>query len=149
MSLSSGLWRTCRDLRIGRVVRLTPLEELREKSPAYSAAIREGRLPWVDKGEDVRDYGVLEHREAFLERARSVAASLRQGERVLVHCGAGVGRTGMFAICVLTALGLSREDAERRVRQVGSGPETEEQRELVEWAEGYFGAAGRIDLEQA
>jgi len=132
-------------LRIGRVVRLTPLEELREKSPAYFAAIREGRLPWVDEGEDVRDYGVPEHREAFLEKARSVADSLRQGERVLVHCGAGVGRTGMFAICVLMALGLSMGEAERRVREAGSEPETKGQREFVEWAKGRLRAARRTE----
>ena len=130
-----------RELRVGRVIRLAPLDEVERKSAAYFAAIREGRLPWVDEGVDVKDYGVPQDQEAFLEKARSVADGLRGGERVLVHCGAGVGRTGVFATCVLMALGLPRGEAERRVREAGSGPETEEQRMLLEWAEGLLRAA--------
>jgi protein-tyrosine phosphatase len=128
-------------LRIGRVIRLAPLDEVERKSPAYFAAIREGRLPWVDEEVDVKDYGVPQDQEAFLEKAMSVADSLRGGERVLVHCGAGVGRTGVFATCVLMALGLPRGEADRRVREAGSGPETEEQRMFLEWAEGLLRAA--------
>ena len=95
----------------------------------------------MGEGVDVKDYGVPQDREAFLEKARSVADGLRGGERVLVHCGAGVGRTGVFATCVLMALGLPRGEAERRVREAGSGPETEEQRMFLEWAEGLLRAA--------
>jgi len=82
---------------------------------------------------EVADYGVPSDRQAFLEGARFVAESLRRGEKVLVHCGAGKGRTGMFAICVLMALGLAKEEAERKVKEAGSGPETPEQREFVDW----------------
>jgi protein-tyrosine phosphatase len=138
-----------RELRVGRVIRLAPLDEVERKSPAYFAAIREGRLPWVDEGVDVKDYGVPQDQEAFLEKARSVADSLRNGERVLAHCGAGVGRTGMFAICVLMALGLPREEAEWRVREAGSGPETKEQRIFLGWVEGRLGVARRAETDEA
>ena len=33
-----------RELRIGRVIRLAPLDEVEKRSPAYFAAIREGGL---------------------------------------------------------------------------------------------------------
>jgi hypothetical protein len=39
------------------------------------------------------------------------------------------------------ALGLPRGEAERRVREAGSGTETEEQRMFLEWAEGLLRAA--------
>jgi len=42
----------------------------------------------------------------------------------------------------------SRARRERGVEEAGSEPETEE-REFVEWAEGCFGAGGRIDRKQA
>jgi len=129
-------------LRIGRVIRLAPLDEVRQKSPKYFAAIQEGKLPWVDEGVDVEDYGVPEDREAFLKKARSVADSLRKGERVLVHCGAGIGRTGVFAICVLMALGLPQGEADGRVRGACSGPEGEKQRQFLEWAEERLRAPG-------
>ena len=60
------------------------------------------------------------------------AASLRAvDERVLVHCGAGRGRSGMFAICVLLVLGASLEEASTAASQAKAGPETDQQEDFV------------------
>ncbi|MDR5710413.1 MAG: tyrosine-protein phosphatase [Armatimonadota bacterium] len=64
-------------------------------------------------------------------KAKDVAALLREGERVVVHCGAGIGRTGMVATAVLMALGLSLDDAEARIKEAGSEAETDEQKKLL------------------
>ena len=57
-----------------------------------------------------------------------VLGSLRRGERVLIHCAAGLGRTGMLAARLLTELGMSPDDAIRRVRATRPGAiETEAQ----------------------
>jgi len=42
---------------------------------------------------------------AFAKSVRQVAEALRSGGAVAIHCGAGIGRTGTFAIGVLLALG--------------------------------------------
>ena len=58
---------------------------------------------------------------------------LRQGEHLLVHCGAGIGRAGTTAACLLMLLGTSADDALRIVaehRPMG-GPEVGAQRDLV------------------
>jgi len=77
------------------------------------------------------DLGIPEDETRFLKTVRRVANWLRTGHRVLVHCGAGIGRTGIFAICTLVALGTSLESAERTIREAGSGPETEKQRAFL------------------
>ena len=57
-----------------------------------------------------------------------VLGSLGRGEKVLIHCAAGLGRTGMVAARLLTELGMSPADAIRRVRAARPGAiETEAQ----------------------
>ncbi len=48
-------------------------------------------------------------------------AELAAGRRVLVHCAAGLGRTGTFAACLLRSHGMAPEAAIALVRQVRPG----------------------------
>jgi protein tyrosine/serine phosphatase len=52
---------------------------------------------------------------------------------VLMHCAAGLGRTGTAAACLLKALGLEAGEALQRVRDAGSNPQNAEQSGLVHW----------------
>lgn len=61
----------------------------------------------------------------------SLAERLREGERILVHCSGGVGRSGTLAVSVLLVLGLEPELAHHIVKESGSQPETGEQREII------------------
>jgi protein-tyrosine phosphatase len=55
------------------------------------------------------------------------------GASLLMHCGAGIGRTGTVATCVLLAMGVGREDALRTVAEHRplAGPEGGAQHEAV------------------
>jgi protein-tyrosine phosphatase len=112
---------------------LASLAEIGLKSPYYADAIRQNDLPWIHLPFPIPDYGVPDDREAFLELVQDLVSFLQSGENVLIHCGAGIGRTGMVAICILLVAGLSESDARDRVRVSGSGPERPEQNEVVRW----------------
>ena len=71
------------------------------------------------------------------QAVRFVHAELARGGRVVVHCGAGFGRTGcVLACCLVSEQGLSAEAAMNAVRQMRPGSiETDEQEALVQgWA---------------
>jgi atypical dual specificity phosphatase len=62
----------------------------------------------------------------------AIDASVSSGQRVVVHCGGGLGRTGTLVACYLVARGMSAEDALHRVRSARPGSvETPDQEAAV------------------
>lgn len=114
------------------VVCLNPLTEVAELSPAYHAAIRAGELPFRFNHLPMRNFGLAAQADLFRASIESVADDLARGESILLHCAAGMGRTGTVAACLLKRLGLPKEEALERVRQVGSNPESAAQTGLVD-----------------
>jgi hypothetical protein len=115
------------------VVCLTPRAELAELSPQYFAAVVAGRLPFRWLSLPMRNFGLPEDPQAFRRGVEEVAAALRAGDSVLLHCAAGMGRTGTAAACVLKAVGLDVPQALQCVRDAGSNPQNAEQSGLVDW----------------
>jgi atypical dual specificity phosphatase len=79
----------------------------------------------------VRDFEAptLEQIENFVAFAENVRS---EGKKLVVHCDAGIGRTGTMLACYLVSKGYSAADAieEVRIRRPGS-LETIEQEEVV------------------
>jgi protein-tyrosine phosphatase len=75
-----------------------------------------------------------------------IAAQLKAGKAIAVHCRAGIGRSSMLAACALIRLGLTSTSALDLI-QKGRGlsvPDTPEQRTFIE----RFGA-GKLGPEKA
>ena len=126
-------WKQVRGEGVQLIVCLAGPEEIGSKSPAYAAALEAKTLPCRVQSFPVTDFGVPEDREAFWSLASEIARQVKAGNRILIHCGAGIGRTGTLATCVLLALGEPRAKAEQAVSSAGSHAETPEQRDLVAW----------------
>jgi protein-tyrosine phosphatase len=115
------------------VVCLTPRNELAELSPDYHAAVVAGRVGFRWLHLPMRNFGLPEDPPGFRREVHEVADAIRRGDAVLLHCAAGMGRTGTAAACVLKSLGLDAQESLQRVREAGSNPQNAEQSGLVDW----------------
>lgn len=118
---------------ISQVVCLTSLDEIEGKSPDYARALQRNAIPWQQTMFPIVDFGVPTDLEQFRQLIERIAAQLRNGVNILLHCAAGIGRTGTVASCVLVLLGLTPAEAMARVQQAGSYAERPEQIALVQW----------------
>ena len=113
------------------VVCLTQRHELEDRFPEYVAwldAERDRQVIWFP----IHDLSVPTLEE-FAGLVEDVAARLVAGERVVVHCAAGIGRAGTLATGVLVRLGMDRADALVHVaaHRPMAGPEVGAQAELI------------------
>jgi len=117
--------------QISDIVCLTPVYEITKKSPAYEEALRE-KFPYKIHCFPIPDFDVPDDESEFFLFIGSVANVVRAGRHILIHCGAGIGRTGMVASCLLLALGCSVEEVRDAVTSAGSDPaETADQCSFV------------------
>lgn len=117
--------------QVNKVVCLTSLEEIEKLSPSYAEAIAKNQLPFEKLTLAISDFGIPDDENGFFTAVVSIAKDIADGDVVLIHCAAGIGRTGMLSSCLLQALGIEEEAALAQIKASGSGPETKEQRDLV------------------
>jgi protein-tyrosine phosphatase len=114
------------------VVCLAEASERHRKSPTYEAFLEATGLGdrWVEF--PIGDYSAPEVSPEFLallDRILEIIAT--PGGLAVIHCAAGVGRTGTVAASVLVRMGVTYRDAAAIVREAGSGPETPSQKEVA------------------
>ncbi len=124
-----------KEMSIDVLVNLVPLKEIKYVYPDYYKQISEGSLPTEYKYFPITDYSApsSDERTEYKEFISSILKLIRNDKRILIHCGAGIGRTGTVAACILLKAGLSLEKSMEIVDLAGSGAEVDEQLELLDW----------------
>jgi protein-tyrosine phosphatase len=82
----------------------------------------------------IPDRGIPVHRESFGSLIAGLARDVKLGNSVLIHCRAGIGRTGLVACCLLQSLGINADQAFKLLTEARGAPvpDTAEQREYAE-----------------
>jgi protein-tyrosine phosphatase len=114
------------------IVCLTEAFEIDERYPQYVSWLRAneaGRAVWFPIP-DLHAPSPAGARALLDDMLRR----LTDGEGLLVHCGAGIGRSGTIAAAVLISLGTSLPEALATVaaNRPMAGPEGDAQRELLD-----------------
>lgn len=142
----SAWLREMQENRITTEVCLAPEEQITAESPEYAEwrrqqqETRDATAPINDATRyELIDIPVDDFRAPdpfvagrFWNAAADTARRIATGDRVFIHCGAGIGRTGMFAVAVLMASGYGYDEALDEIKGVGSYPETALQQEFLE-----------------
>jgi protein-tyrosine phosphatase len=113
------------------VVCLNEEHELADRYPDYVAWLRaqpSERVVWCP----IPDLHAPEFDE-FAPVLTDIVDRVVAGDRLIVHCGAGIGRAGTMAVAVLVSLAVPLDDALARVRRhrPAAGPEVGPQLDLV------------------
>ena len=123
--------------------RIVTIQGRKEAPGQIERASKEAGIAWtwieVGHGTYPKDDADRRMRRGLAE----LVASLEAGESVLVHCSAGIHRTGMLVFAALRWLGLSQAEA---LDLIGTmRPETREgmRDEHVEWGNQVTWEAGR------
>lgn len=115
------------------VVSLTPMEEIKRLGDAQlSAALMENNIVWHHF--PILDYSTPLPNQAqdWQQLSAQLHGLLDQGQRILIHCFAGIGRSGMITMRLLVERGMSPTDALVQVRHVRPG--AVERPAQYEWA---------------
>lgn len=115
------------------VVCLTPLEEVNYLSPDYYKAIKKGKTPYEWQQYTIENYKAPEDWSNYAEFIHSLAKRLENGDDMIYHCAAGIGRTGMAAMSTLILLGIEPNEAARRVQEQGASPQRAAQQDVINW----------------
>jgi protein-tyrosine phosphatase len=113
------------------VVCLTERHELVDRYPEYVAWLEHerGRRALWHPIPDLHA-PTLSELEPLVDE---LVGRLATGEGLVVHCGAGIGRAGTVAVCLLVSLGVALDDALDLVaaHRPMAGPEVGAQRDVV------------------
>ena len=120
------------------VVCLNEEHELAERYPEYVSWLRaqpSERALWYPIP-DLHAPGLEQFTSVLIDIVDRVVA----GNRLIVHCGAGIGRAGTTAVAVLVSLAVPLDEALDRVRRhrPAAGPEAGAQLELVRELHAYL-----------
>jgi protein tyrosine phosphatase (PTP) superfamily phosphohydrolase (DUF442 family) len=101
------------------VISLVEEHEFPSGTAAFGASLAENGIRW--RHFPIRDYDVPGSAAPWAAVSRAARSIIDDGGRVLVHCRAGLGRSGMIAARLLVERGMAPEHAIAKVRAARPG----------------------------
>lgn len=123
---------TWRNAGVDLVVSLLEREEISELSLQREVEFcRSNGIDFISF--PIPDRGLPNSQREASQLAHLMAAGLRDGRSIAIHCRAGIGRSSIIAACALICLGIAAEDALARIGAARGliVPDTDAQREWV------------------
>lgn len=113
------------------LVSLVETPEIHLRFPAFERWLDEN--PARSRRHPIPDWGIVGDDE-LLNTADQLTGLVATGHKLILHCGAGMGRTGILSILVLVNLGVPYDEAVLHVRthRGGAGPDSQQQREQLD-----------------
>jgi ADP-ribosyl-[dinitrogen reductase] hydrolase len=122
-----------KDHNIAVVVSLLAHKELQHHGAGdIEALLNQAQIDW--RQFPITDFGIpsADVTKRWSQTVPSLLAHLQKGQKVLIHCAAGYGRTGMMTAALLVAMGVDAEKAIESVRSARPGTiETPEQEAFI------------------
>jgi len=145
-SLYYGPMPTEKDLRLIKKNKIDVIWNL-AKELGHVADIEKTIVPNVIEG-NVQDFSVPSNMNLFMAQVNQVAAFLRAGKKVFVHCHGGRGRTGLALAALKIALDkVDAKKALKLVKTLVNGPDTQEQKEFIEFYAPFLGGEKSAEEE--
>ncbi|WP_297771545.1 dual specificity protein phosphatase family protein [uncultured Roseovarius sp.] len=108
-----------RDWKPAMVISLTtPAEMLDAGAGSMAADVQDAGTRWVSLPIKDLDVPAYDQIEAWEKASMTARGALAGGGRVLIHCRAGCGRSGMVALRLMIEAGENPAEALRRLRQI-------------------------------
>ena len=119
------------DAQADLLVSLVQVEEMHMRYPDFEGWLHEH--PDRCRRHPIPDWGVVDDDE-MLNTVEQLTGLVMTGHSLVLHCGAGMGRTGILSILVLVTLGMPYEQAAVHVRahRGGAGPDSTHQQEQLD-----------------
>mgnify|MGYP005730202745 FL=1 len=101
------------------IVSLTPKKEMEDLGASdFVSMIAKERIPWVHF--PIKDFSIVDQQQEVLweKISKNINLQINNGNRILVHCRGGCGRTGMIVLRFMIEFGEDPEKALERLRVI-------------------------------
>ena len=101
------------------ILSLTPKEEMEYLGASdFVSMIAKERIPWVHF--PIKDFSIVDQQQEVLweKISKNINLQINNGNRILVHCRGGCGRTGMIVLRFMIEFGENPEKALERLRVI-------------------------------
>ena len=101
------------------IVSLTEEKEMEDLGAKdFISLIEKEKIQWLHF--PIKDFGTVDQKREFLWEpiSKNMLQKVNNGDRILVHCRGGCGRSGMIVLRIMIEFGENPEEALERLRKI-------------------------------